>query len=141
MLLTAPTGIAAHNVHATTIHTAFSIGKHVGLPQTPLGEDKLNALRVKNHDLQLVIDEISMVDHNLLSYIYGPLQQTKQTGDFFPFGNVSIVAVGDFFQLASVKGKPLYVDGVGSRLWCNLFMVVELTEIMRQKDCVFVEQG
>ncbi len=80
-----------------------------------------------------------MVDHNLLAYIHGRLRQIKQTGDLSPFGNVSIVAVGDFFQLPPVKGKPLYVDDVGANLWSSLFSVVELKEIVRQKDKVFAE--
>ncbi len=45
VLLTAPTGIAAYNLHGTTIHHTFSIGKDVRLPYTPLGEEKLNCLR------------------------------------------------------------------------------------------------
>ncbi|XP_050957725.1 LOW QUALITY PROTEIN: uncharacterized protein LOC127158760, partial [Labeo rohita] len=140
VLLTAPTGIAAYNLHAATIHHSFSIGKDVRLPYTPLGEDKLNCLRAKYSDLQiLIIDEISMVDHNLLAYIHGRLRQIKQTGDFSPFGNVSIIAVGDFFQLPPVKGKPLYVDNIGINLWSNLFSVVELKTIVRQKDNTFAE--
>ncbi|XP_073681626.1 uncharacterized protein [Garra rufa] len=140
VLLTAPTGIAAYNLHAATIHHSFSIGKDVRLPYTPLGEDKLNCLRAKYSDLQiLIIDEISMVNHNLLAYIHGRLRQIKQTGDFSPFGNVSIIAVGDFFQLPPVKGKPLYVDNIGINLWSNLFSVVELKTIVRQKDNTFAE--
>lgn len=99
VLLTAPTGIAAYNLHAATIHNTFSIGIDVRLPYTPLGEDKLNCLRAKYSDLQiLIIDEISMVDQNLFAYIHGRLRQIKQSGDFSPFGNVSIIAVGDFFS-------------------------------------------
>ncbi len=140
VLLTAPTGIAAYNLRAATIHSTFSIGKDVRLPYTPLGEEKLNSLRVKYCDLQLlIIDEISMVDHNLLAYIHGRLRQIKQTGDLSPFGNISVVAVGDFFQLPPVKGKALYVDDVGVNLWSSLFSVVELKEIVRQKDKVFAE--
>ncbi|XP_075334585.1 uncharacterized protein LOC142395729 [Odontesthes bonariensis] len=138
VLLTAPTGIAAYNLEATTIHTTFSIGIDVRLPYTPLGEEKLNSLRLKYSDVHiLIIDEISMVDHNLLSYVHGRLRQIKQTGNIGSFGNISVVAVGDFFQLPPVKGKPLYSDGVGSNLWSALFKVVELTEIVRQKDFVF----
>nr|XP_054591529.1 uncharacterized protein LOC129155826 [Nothobranchius furzeri] len=138
VVLAAPTGIAAYNLGATTIHTTLSIGKDVRLPYTPLGEEKLNSLRTKYCDLQLlIIDEISMVDHNLLSYVHGRLRQIKQTGDFSSFGSVSVVAVGDFFQLPPVKGKPLYSDGVGSNLWSSLFKVVQLTEVVRQKDAVF----
>ncbi len=72
-------------------------------------------------------------------YIHGSLRQIKQTGDFSPFGNVSVVTVGVFFQLPPVKGKPLYVDDVGSNLWSSLFCVVELTGVVRQKDQVFAE--
>ncbi len=81
-----------------------------------------------------------MVDHNLLAYIHGRLRQIKQTGDFSPFGNVSVIAVGDFFQLPPVKGKPLYIDDIlGINLWSTLFSVVELKKIVRQKDNMFAE--
>ncbi|XP_042601481.1 uncharacterized protein LOC122140744 [Cyprinus carpio] len=141
VLLAAPTGIAAYNLNSRTLHNTLSIGKDVRLPYTPLSEEKLNCLRAKYSDLQiLIIDEISMVDHNLLAYIHGRLRQIKQTGDFSPFGNVSIIAVGDFFQLPPVKGKPLYIDDIlGINLWSTLFSVVELKTIVRQKDNMFAE--
>uniref|UniRef100_A0A672HNV9 ATP-dependent DNA helicase n=2 Tax=Salarias fasciatus TaxID=181472 RepID=A0A672HNV9_SALFA len=139
VLLTAPTGIAAYNLNAATIHHTLSIGKQCSLPYIPLGEDKLNSLRAKFLHLQiLVIDEISMVDHLLLAYVHGRLRQIKQTGDFSPFGNVSVIAVGDFYQLPPVKGKPLYSSQVGVDLWCH-FSVVQLTTVVRQKDSVFAE--
>lgn len=107
VLLTAPTGIAAYNLHGATIHSTFSIGKDVRLPYTPLGEEKLNSLRAKYSSSQiLIIDEISMVDHLLLFYIHGRLRQIKQSGDYSPFGNVDVIAVGDFFRLPPVKGNP-----------------------------------
>lgn len=106
VLLTAPTGIAAYNLNEATIHNTFSIVKVVRL-----GEEKLNSVRAKFSDLQiLIIDEISMVDHNLLAYIHGRLRQLKQRGDFSQFGNVCVLAVGDFYQLPPVKGKSLYND-------------------------------
>ncbi|XP_074526296.1 uncharacterized protein LOC141790369 [Halichoeres trimaculatus] len=139
VLLTAPTGIAAYNLNAATIHHTFGIGTHASLPYTPLGEDKLNSLRAELGHLQiLIIDEISMVDHILLAYVHGRLRQIRQTGDFSPFGGVSVIAVGDFYQLPPVKGKPLYSSPIGVDLWCN-FSVVELTAVVRQKDCVFAE--
>lgn len=119
-MLVAPTGIAAYNLKATKIHSALSIGTEIKLLYTPLGEEKLNTLRSTLGQLQiLIIDEISMVDHKLLTYIHGRLRQIKQTGTFAPFGNVSVVAVGDHFQLGPVRGKPLYVDTEGVNLWQN----------------------
>ncbi|KAK7907384.1 hypothetical protein WMY93_015996 [Mugilogobius chulae] len=41
VLLTAPTGIAAYNLQAATIHSTFSIGTSVSLPYTPLGRKSL----------------------------------------------------------------------------------------------------
>ncbi|XP_078794680.1 uncharacterized protein LOC144988284 [Oryzias latipes] len=140
VLLTAPTGIAAFNVQASTIHNTFCIGKDVRLPYTPLGEEKLNSLRAIYSSLQiLIIDEISMVDHNLLAYIHGRLRQIKQTGNSALFGNVCIIAVGDFFQLPPVRGKPLYVENVGMDLWCGVFKIVCLETIVRQKDQEFAK--
>ncbi|XP_078795313.1 uncharacterized protein LOC144988623 isoform X2 [Oryzias latipes] len=140
VLLTAPTGIAAYSLKAATIHTTFGIGTEFRLPYSPLGEEKLNSMRVKYHDLQiLIIDEISMVDHKLLTYIHGRLRQIKQTGDFSPFGKVSIIAVGDFYQLPPVRGKPLYAEKSELNLWSMCFKVVELTEIVRQKDQAFAQ--
>ncbi|CAJ1060221.1 uncharacterized protein LOC121898666 isoform X1 [Xyrichtys novacula] len=135
ILLTAPTGIAAYNLHATTLHSTFSIGKDVRLPYVPIGEEKLNTLRMKYCDLQiLIIDEISMVDHNMLTYVHGRLRQIKQTGIHTPFGNVSVMAVGDFYQLPPVKGKPLYMEPLGVDLWSTHFKVVKLTKVIRQTD-------
>ncbi|XP_078794817.1 uncharacterized protein LOC101164028 isoform X2 [Oryzias latipes] len=140
VLLTAPTGIAAYSLKAATIHTTFGIGTEFRLPYSPLGEEKLNSMRVKYHDLQILItDEISMVDHRLLIYIHGRLRQIKQTGDFSPFGKVSIIAVGDFYQLPPVRGKPLYADKSELNLWSMCFKVVELREIVRQKDQAFAQ--
>ncbi|XP_048251539.1 uncharacterized protein LOC125379306 [Haliotis rufescens] len=140
VLLVAPTGIAAFNIHASTIHSALSIGIDAKLPYQPLGEEKINTLRAKLQSLHiLIIDEISMVDHKLLSYIHGRLRQIKQTADYSPFGNVSVIAVGDFYQLSPVKGRPLYVAQNGYDLWNDNFSITELTKIMRQTDPAFAQ--
>lgn len=60
---------------------------------------------------------------------------TEQT-----FGGVSIVAIGDLFQLKPVFDNWIFQqlkDGYGplaSNLWQEHFKVFELTEIMRQKE-------
>jgi len=141
VLLTAPTGVSAYQINGSTIHSSLSIGINASLPYQPLGDEKINSLRAKLGKLQiLIIDEISMVDHKLLAYIHGRLRQIKQTGDYSAFGKVSVIAVGDFYQLSPVKGKPLYTEPVNSvNLWETNFSFVELTEIMRQKDKQFAE--
>ncbi|KAK7886520.1 hypothetical protein WMY93_026141 [Mugilogobius chulae] len=140
VLMTAPTGIAAYNLNAATIHSTFNIGINVTLPYSPLGDDKLNSLRAKYSDLLIVIiDEISMVHHKLMAYIHGRLRQIKQTGDFSPFGNICIIAVGDFYQLSPVYGKALYTPVDIGDFWNGLFEVAELRTIMRQKDVPFAQ--
>ena len=135
ILLTAPTGTAAFNVQGMTIHSAFAINKKATLPYQPLGENLLNTIRSKFEHLQLlIIDEISMVDQKILTYIHGRLCQIKHCKH--PFGNVSVLAVGDFYQLPPVRGLPLYKKRPSDfcDLWNGHFSVVTLQEIMRQKD-------
>uniref|UniRef100_A0ABM0MHP0 ATP-dependent DNA helicase n=1 Tax=Saccoglossus kowalevskii TaxID=10224 RepID=A0ABM0MHP0_SACKO len=140
VLLTAPTGVAAFNINATTVHSTFSIAVDAKLPYQPLGQDTLTTIRSKLSSLQiLIIDEISMVDKKLLCYIHGRLRQIKQTGDYSPFGNVSVIAVGDFYQLPPVKGKALYVSSEGMDLWNDYFAIAELTDVVRQQDQQFAE--
>ncbi|XP_048046234.1 LOW QUALITY PROTEIN: uncharacterized protein LOC125268187 [Megalobrama amblycephala] len=140
VLLTASTGVAAFQIGASTVHNSFSIGANVKLPYQPLSDDKINSLRTKLGTLQIVIiDEVSMVDHRLLSYIHGRLLQIKQTGDYSPFGKVNILCVGDFYQLPPVKGTALYADTKGVNLWENNFELAELTKVVRQQDASFAE--
>lgn len=91
-------------------------------------------------DLHIVIiDEISMVDHNLLGYVHGRLRQIKQTGDYYLFGKVNVIAVGDFFQLPPVRGKPLFIQNAPLDLWNAVFKLPELNTVVRQKDTSFAE--
>ncbi|XP_074649026.1 ATP-dependent DNA helicase PIF1-like [Tubulanus polymorphus] len=74
----------------------------------------------------------------MLGYVHGRLRQIKQCPDYSPFGNVSVIAVGDFYQLPPVKGKPLNSPpDNGVDLWTDVFEIVELQEIMRQKGGEF----
>ena len=83
---------------------------------------------------------MSMVHHHLLAYIHGRLRQIKQTGDYSLFGKVSIIAVGDFYQLPPVKGTALYSDGKTVNLRGNHFEMALLTKIVRQQnDAIFAE--
>lgn len=135
VLLVAYTGTAAFNVQGQTIHSAFNIFKPT-LPYQQLGQELLNTLQAKYRSLQLVIiDEISMVDQNMFLYIHGRLQQIKRTAHTAMFGNVAILAVGDFYQIPPVIGKPLFHkdDAMFIDLW-SIFSLWELTVIMRQKD-------
>lgn len=67
------------------------------------------------------------------------LQQIK--GDKKPFGGLSILYVGDFFQLSPIRSKPLCVFEENTvDIWKDNFQIITLTEIMRQReDTAFAE--
>ena len=112
VFLTAPTGIAAMNISGMTIHSALLLGT-TKTSFHALSQEKLNTLRLKLSKLKvLIIDEISMVGSNLLLQIHKCLQQITGSTDNTTFGNVSILAVGDFYQLQPV-GDPYIFDQIG----------------------------
>lgn len=91
-------------------------------------------------DVQLVvIDEISMVGIDMFQYISERLKEI--TGCKKPFGGLHVLCVGDLFQLMPVCAAPIfaapstnYSELEEKHLWRDLFRVVELEEILRQKD-------
>lgn len=140
ILLTAFTGTAAFNIGGSTIHHVFSLTKALPIPYEPLKEQTLNAIRVKLENVQiLIIDEVSMVFKRLLYYIHERLVQIKKCKQ--PFGGISVIAVGDFYQLPPVKQRKderLYKvnDSYPVDYWLDFFRIIELDEIMRQREDV-----
>ena len=59
----------------------------------------------------MIIDEVSMVGSNMLLEIHKRLQQIKGVSTDVTFGGVSILAVGDLYQLPPV-GQPLLFSTV-----------------------------
>jgi DNA replication protein DnaC/exonuclease III len=139
VLLLAYTGTAAYNIEGQTIHSALGINK--GMSKY-LSEDQANTLRCKLQDLQLlIIDEVSMVSKSLLNLIHLRLEQIKQpSSSSTSFGNISILAVGDFYQIPPVAAKPLTSSHTSlTELW-DLFHIWELDEVVRQKgDINFIQ--
>lgn len=84
----------------------------------------------------IIIDEVSMVSKQLFAYVDVRLKQIK--GSQKPFGGMSVIAVGDFYQLPPVRqATPLCVHNPSEiDLWQEHFQMITLTEIMRQKDDV-----
>ncbi|XP_076858467.1 uncharacterized protein LOC143512266 isoform X2 [Brachyhypopomus gauderio] len=134
VLLSAFTGCASHNINGKTLHSLFKLPRSLKPPYQGLG-NSLDEIRANFSNVQIIIiDEISMVSKPLFAYINWRLQQIR--GNNKPFGNVSIMAVGDFQQLPPLgKAKSLcvYEDHVLD-FWRDHFKMVTLTEIMRQKD-------
>ncbi|KAK7878952.1 hypothetical protein WMY93_034202, partial [Mugilogobius chulae] len=134
VLLTAFTGTAAFNICGTTLHTLLKLPRSLKPPYQGLG-NKLDEVRAELMNAEIIIiDEISMVSKELFTYVNLRLQQIKGTNK--PFGGMSVLAVGDFYQLPPVaQSKPLCVfEASFIDLWNTHFQMITLTEIMRQKD-------
>ena len=56
----------------------------------------------------LIIDKVSMVSSNMLLEIHKRLQQLKGVLPDIAFGGVSILAVGDLYQLPPVGQAPIF---------------------------------
>lgn len=131
VLVLAPTGVAAYNIHGNTIHSALHI-----FPGQPFdGEKKGPTLQTELRGVAMVIvDEFSMIDASLLENMDVALKAAfgKPTE---PFGGVHILFCGDMYQLPPVSGMRLFTKGsVGNALWNNIRVAVHLTEQVRQSS-------
>ena len=102
---------------------------------------QLNTMRSRFHDLKgVTIDEISMVGRNMFNFINLRLQEIMGTN--IPFGGLSILAVGDLFQLKPVFDSWIFsqfynttdLSCMATNLWLDFFDFFELQIVMRQKD-------
>jgi hypothetical protein len=147
VLLCAPTGKAAHHIGGVTIHSAFCFPVSQGFNFKPLDMQQLNLLRSRYQNLRLLIlDEVSMVGRGMFNFINLRLQEI--TSCPIPFGGISILAVGDLYQLRPVAVAWIFSQNYNTpqvtcltvNLWTQLFSFYELTQIMRQKnDRMFAE--
>ena len=153
ILLTAATGVAAHNINGITVHSAFMLNdrKKAGTTYYNLSSDTLSTLQTHLEQLMVVIiDEISMIGAQTLYKIHMRLQEIK--GLHYSntrFGNVTIIAVGDLYQLPPLKDKKIYdTPGTGDdpnpiclhqSLWKENFYFHELKHVVRQKNKQFAQ--
>ncbi|XP_051734295.1 uncharacterized protein LOC127504021 [Ctenopharyngodon idella] len=134
VLLSAFTGTAAFNISGKTLHSILKLPRNLKPPYQGLG-NALDELRARLRDVEiLIIDEVSMISKDLFAYINWRFQQIK--GSKKPFGGISVLAVGDFYQLPPTgKVKPLcvYEEDVLD-FWKDHFQMITLSEVMRQKE-------
>ena len=137
ILLCAYMGFASFNISGQTIRLAFH--KKIYQGTNLLSADELNTFRIKYRHLKIVIiDEISIVGNRTLSFIDTRLQQL--TGTKAVVGGLSVIAVGDLYQLKPVGDKLICLDlemgasSLARNLWKELFTMYELVDILRQKD-------
>jgi hypothetical protein len=152
MLVVAPTGVAAINAGGVTIHSFFQLPFGPYLPGSGqaaqafanrFSREKINI--IKSLDL-LVIDEVSMVRADLLDAVSDVLQRFRDRNR--PFGGVQLLLIGDMQQLAPVAreeewnllkehyASPYFFES--KALSSESYLCVELTQVYRQSDDVFV---
>ena len=150
LLLTAFTGTAAFGIEGMTLHSAlsFSCGPNKKKDYQPASSEKLNTLGSRLGKLKLlIIDEVSMVGADLRYHVHKRLQDiTGRSDPDSRFGDISILAVGDLYQLQPIGQN--HVFGLPSDSYARLhgspweenFTMMQLTESMRQKhDDVFAQ--
>ena len=142
ILLLAPTGKAAFGIQGNTIHSTLAIPASQSLKiYKPLDSSRLNTLRCKLRAVKLIfLDEISMVGNTMFNVqINNRLKDIM--GSKEPFGGVSMIALGDLFQLEPVMDGYVFKDmnnseyrALAPNLWQELYTMFELEEIMRQRE-------
>jgi ATP-dependent DNA helicase PIF1 len=117
ILRAAPTGVASNQINGQTLHSLLRLpieGQYRPLTDTPSVLSNLQ--RVFNGVKYLVIDEKSMLGLKTLAWIDQRLREVfPRSGNEF-FGGLSVLLIGDFFQLPPVLNKPLYTDCENSSL-------------------------
>ena len=149
VLLLAPTGKAAYLIKGNTIHSAFGIPASQSLRNyKPLDSGSLNTMRCELGALKLILlDEVSMVGDAMFTIqLNNRLKDLKGTEK--DFGGVSIITIGDLFQLKPVMDRYVFTDVqclnsyniLTPNLWRKYFRMFELDEIMRQRESnIFAE--
>ncbi|RZC87713.1 hypothetical protein C5167_028166 [Papaver somniferum] len=129
----APTGVAVFNIGGSTIHHELAITADKNLSYKKLEAERCRRMQVDFKDTKLIIiDEYSMIGRKMLANIDLRLRDIFSTSE--PFGNISIVLVGDMRQLPPVFDTPLYAEGGGE---------LQLTGTLSYsvfKQCVRLEQ-
>ena len=140
--IVAPTGVAALNVNAQTIHSLFRFAPRF-IHTHEIRPDKRKIFR----ELELLImDEISMVRADMLDGIDYFLRAARRNDQ--PFGGVQICVIGDLFQLPPVVSTEeqaffkQYYDSpyfFAAKVFpASGFRVIEFNTVHRQKDEVFI---
>lgn len=147
VVVLAPTGVAALNVHGQTIHSFFKFKPDITLQGVKRLYKSNNPKNLYSKIGTIVIDEISMVRSDLLDCIDKFLQLNR--GSPLLFGGVQMIFIGDLYQLPPVVTgqernifKTLYKSQYffDAKVFEKLEIeYVELEKVYRQKDSSFVE--
>lgn len=149
-IVLAPTGIAAVNAGAMTIHSFFQFGlgpfvKGVIEPKSDFRIQKSKLELIRNLQL-LIIDEVSMVRADLMDHIDVELRRIRRNSK--PFGGIQLLMIGDLQQLPPIAHggeddllrqyyKTLYFFS-SAALKSMKYSCIELKTVYRQTDGHFI---
>ena len=139
ILMMAPTGKAAYLIRGNTLHSALKIPVNQKLQYKSLDTDSLNTLRTQMMGVKYIfIDEVSMVGSGMLTFVHKRLQEIM--GSARDFGGISVIFVGDLFQLKPVCDSFIFKNNcagyapLATNLWQENAKMFELTTVMRQEN-------
>ena len=149
-IVLAPTGIAAVNAGAMTIHSffQFGLGPFVQGVIEPKSDFRINKSKLEliRHLQLLIIDEVSMVRADLMDHIDVELRRIRRNSK--PFGGVQLLMIGDLQQLPPIAHggedellrqyyKTLYFFS-SAALKSMKYSCIELKNVYRQTDRHFI---
>ncbi|HUX80850.1 MAG TPA: helix-turn-helix domain-containing protein [Candidatus Paceibacterota bacterium] len=137
--ITAATGIAATHVGGMTIHSWSGIG----ISESLSGAD-IDRIASKEHIAKrlmkakvLIIEEISMLSAATFEMADSICREARRNDT--PFGGLTVILVGDFFQLPPVSRGHEMQFAYASPVWRDLnLLTCYLTEQYRQDDTEFL---
>lgn len=150
-IVLAPTGIAAVNAGAMTIHSffQFGLGPFVQGVIEPKSDFRINKSKLELicHLQLLIIDEVSMVRADLMDHIDVELRRIRRNSK--PFGGVQLLMIGDLQQLPPIAHggedellrqyyKTLYFFS-SAALKSMKYSCIELKNVYRQTDRHFID--
>ena len=106
VLLTTPTGLAAFNIGGITLHFAFLLNSDNNSSEVVHWKKKSTLQMKLNNTALCVRDEVSMVCLSTFNCICSTLKKITQSND--DWGGISVLAVGDLYQLPSVGQCSIY---------------------------------
>lgn len=147
LVVLAPTGVAALNVHGQTIHSFFGFK-----PNVTAKDIKQSSKKIYKNLETIVIDEVSMVRADLLDYIDRFMRLNGPDGNS-PFGGVQMIFIGDLYQLPPIVSRdessffqnhyasPYFFDAkvFEKKIFEGFEMdLIRLSKVYRQKDQEFI---
>lgn len=150
-IVLAPTGIAAVNAGAMTIHSffQFGLGPFVQGVIEPKSDFRINKSKLEliRHLQLLIIDEVSMVRADLMDHIDVELRRIRRNSK--PFGGVQLLMIGDLQQLPPIAHggedellrqyyKTMYFFS-SAALKSMKYSCIELKNVYRQTDRHFID--